>query len=803
MGSQSFWGILGFTLTAVGLFLYAYQTQDPSGQLTTAVIAVSAWWLESHAVRRSPVDFSTGFLFYLILALSGDALGALLALLGGFCVRRLSGHNHVADLGWFAPLFLTLAVVQSLSGWPEDGLLKGLICVSAMLAAFFLNEFGSKAVVEKYRRQQSDLSGARLETRQRELRRLLLLYAPAGALLPAPIAWLSVLALPLCWAIQRSALDMGYRVHAQGADEMKDRMKESFKMLEQTQGRLAKASEKQVLLEEMTAIFARPLSPEQAFQELCRVTAAVVEYRSVVLFQIGEEGGLIPALWSSPEPDLLAQSLLIGKREPLVEKAWQQERAVMGTASTVRHDRLLALEPQLVAVPMKPAGVFYFGREENRPFAKQEAALLLFVVRRAAPALQRAEKEKAAQQALVHQSKQSELLRAKVALSHQLLEAAQEILAAVRTDQVTSALETSLRGAVPHDFGAVLLGDELQSAQQWGAPQGEPSSLLALGEMVKREQRAIYLPDLQRSRIQGPAPEISSVIAAPLPGDSAQTLGVLIIGSVRKQAFNDEQHNFICTCACLASAGLTSLGLFAKLESAHQQVVQASKLSAIGRLAATVAHELNTPLAAIGLALEAVSLRPEKAGEKLNRASNALDRAREIVRGLLHHARHSGSERVLVDVERAVLETRELLAPQLQRRAIRLDTDCPKLSSKILANQTDLQQVLINLVLNAADASPDGSQVLLSVHEKGPAISLAVRDWGSGIATEHQDRLFDPFFTTKEAGLGTGLGLSVCRQLVERHQGLLTYSTEFGQGTTFCLEFPARHPEGESTALKF
>lgn len=803
VGMHGMFAGLGLVLSITSLGIYSFQTQDQMGQTATAMFALAAWWLESGAVRREPVDFSCGFLFYLMLALTGDGLSALLALLGGYCTRRLCGHHHLSDLLWISPVLLGSSLVQSFSTWPVDPLPRAFLVVTALVATLLLFDFGSKAAVAKSRRSQPDLTGARIEARQRGLRRLLLAYAPVAALLPHSYTWVMVLALPLCWAVQRSATDLGYRVQAQSADEMKDRMEESFKMLEKTQGRLAKASEKQELLEEMTAIFARPLTPEEAFRELCRVTAAVVEYRSVVLFKVSPDGELEPTFWNSPEPDLLAQSLLVKKREPLVEKAWKQDRAFMGTSSTVHGNRLLAKEPQLVAVPLKPAGVFYFGREEDRPFAKPEAARLLFVVRRAAPALTRAEKEVATQQALAEQSQQSELLREKVALSSQLLEAAQAILASVKPEQVTSALEASLRRAVPHQMGVVLLGEELKTAHQWGSPEVYRSALLALGEMVKRENRPLYLADLLSSKVQRPASEISSVVAAPLPGDAGQLLGVLLVGARPQHAFNDEQHDFICTCACLAAAGLTSLGLFSRLESAHQQVVQASKLSAIGRLAATVAHELNTPLAAIGLALEAVALRPEKAGEKLSKASNALDRAREIVRGLLHHARHSGSERVLVSVEETFRGAQELVGPQLQRRKIRIETECPPIASKILANPTDLQQVLINLLLNAADASPDEAKVFLFARENEAVIEMGVRDWGSGIAPEHQKSLFDPFFTTKEAGVGTGLGLSVCRQLVDRHKGQITFATAPGEGTTFTLRFPARHPEGESTALKF
>jgi hypothetical protein len=113
---------------------------------------------------------------------------------------------------------------------------------------------------------------------------------------------------------------------------------------------------------------------------LTRVTSDVVEYRSVVLFKVDAEGKLDPAFQSSP--DRLTARDLAGKREPLVAKAWLHDRAYRGTASAVGQ-RMLAAESQLVAVPLKPAGVLYFGRDDDQPFSKAEASKLFFVVRRA------------------------------------------------------------------------------------------------------------------------------------------------------------------------------------------------------------------------------------------------------------------------------------------------------------------------------------------------------------------------------------------------------------------------------------
>ena len=791
MKSQALLGTIGFAVAFLALGYYAETAQTRPAQTALALGSLAAWWLESQAVERKPIDFSTGFLFYLMLSLSGDAVGAGLALLAGFCVREMTGRSHTADLLFCAPVVAALAVMQAGGNWPD--LLVGRVGVSlgATALAAALLESGSRYLAGR----ASTPAASHVEARQRGLRRVLLLYAPSAALLPADKTWALAAVAPLCWALQRSAENIGYRVHAQRAEVMETQLEESQKLLESSQSRLAQVSERQEILEEMTGIFARPLTPEMAFRELVRITKEVVSYRTVVVLQ-RDERNFTPTFQASPQR--LTAAGLEGRREPLVEKAWEHDRATRGAAPAEASRRLVCEEAQLVAIPLKPKGVLYFGRADE-PFSKLEAGRLFFVVRRAAVALLRAEEEEAVQQAFAEQTQVSLLLQKKVSLTTQLLEGAQEILAAGRPEQIYQALESMISRAVPQRFGAVLEAQTWTISRQWGAAQPATQALQALARLVGGEDsKPLYLPSLQAARVVSPAHGVNSALAVPLFGEQ-QLLAVLVLGAEGQEAFNEEQHDYVYTCAYMAGSGLTSLALFTRLQSAHQQVVQASKLSAIGRLAATVAHELNTPLTAIGLALEAVALRPEKAGDKLNKAGAALDRAREIVSGLLNHARHSGSERSLLEVQGVFAKTLEMVGPQITKRGIAVETRCPELEHCILANSNDLQQILINLLLNAADASAatKGAKLLLFAEKQDAVLAIGVRDWGSGIAPEHLPHLFDPFFTTKDAGLGTGLGLSVCRQLAERHQGTITCQSEPGQGTVFTVRFPARLPGSE------
>ena len=275
----------------------------------------------------------------------------------------------------------------------------------------------------------------------------------------------------------------------------------------------------------------------------------------------------------------------------------------------------------------------------------------------------------------------------------------------------------------------------------------------------------------------------------PVRGE-AESLGAVLIGRGPGSKLSGEEEDFLGTLACLVAGGLESLRLNERLKEAHQQVLQASKLSAIGRLAAGVAHELNSPLAAIGLAIESAMIRPEKAGDKLEKASNALERARKIVSDLLEHSRTSGAKREVVRLGTIFEGLMSLVEAQLSQRQVKVTKDCRTLEAGVLVNKDELNQILINLILNAADASEDGQEILVSAQADNLKVTIEVQDQGSGISEEDKSRVFDPFFTTKQVGRGTGLGLSVCRELVLRHQGTISFDSCLGKGTTFRLVFP-------------
>ena len=236
------------------------------------------------------------------------------------------------------------------------------------------------------------------------------------------------------------------------------------------------------------------------------------------------------------------------------------------------------------------------------------------------------------------------------------------------------------------------------------------------------------------------------------------------------------------------------------------QLTQSEKLSSIGLLAAGVAHEVNTPLAVISSYTQMLSkqLRDDpRLSPVLEKITQQTFRASEIVNGLLNFSRTSGAEFVRIDLNQLLHDSTILLDHQFKTARIRIETDLDPALAAVQGNQGKLQQVILNLMLNAKDAMHGTSKNgetggLIRVRtftESGNAI-VEIEDTGAGIASENLNRIFDPFFTTKtnpQPGQhkGTGLGLAVSYGILQEHGGKITVDSAPGEGTTFRLEIPA------------
>ena len=227
------------------------------------------------------------------------------------------------------------------------------------------------------------------------------------------------------------------------------------------------------------------------------------------------------------------------------------------------------------------------------------------------------------------------------------------------------------------------------------------------------------------------------------------------------------------------------------------QLTQADKLSSIGLLAAGVAHEVNTPLAVISsyaqMLAKQLQADPQKAGV-LDKITKQTFRASEIVNNLLNFSRTTGTEFAEISLNKVIADTLALLDHQFKVAHIQVQAELSENLPPIQGNAGRLQQVFLNLFLNAKDAMAGGG-VLNVATLNGDFVSVRVSDTGSGIAQEHIHRIYDPFFTTKTSqaegqNRGTGLGLSVSYGIIQEHAGNIRVESRPGEGTIFTLDFP-------------
>ncbi len=237
----------------------------------------------------------------------------------------------------------------------------------------------------------------------------------------------------------------------------------------------------------------------------------------------------------------------------------------------------------------------------------------------------------------------------------------------------------------------------------------------------------------------------------------------------------------------------------------EQQLMQAEKLTSIGLLAAGVAHEVNTPLAVISNYVQMLAKQMDRNDPRLKLIEKIVQqtfRASEIVNNLLSFSRTSGTQLAEVDVNQLIEDTLGLLDHQFKTGQVSVLKYLQPQLPPIHGNNGKLQQVFLNLFLNAKDAMPNGGVLEVRTTARDSIVEIEVNDNGVGIPREHLHKIFDPFFTTKSNFRGTGLGLAVSYGIVREHAGKIDVSSAPGRGTSFRLEFPVpKHRERKAARV--
>jgi two-component system, NtrC family, sensor kinase len=226
-----------------------------------------------------------------------------------------------------------------------------------------------------------------------------------------------------------------------------------------------------------------------------------------------------------------------------------------------------------------------------------------------------------------------------------------------------------------------------------------------------------------------------------------------------------------------------------------KSIIQADKLTSLGRLAAGIAHEINNPLTNASLGVQLIKNRMQGDGfepafvEKLCAVERNIDRASKIAGELLQFSRQQETTFVPLNVNNVIASSLTLLHHRLGRVDLHQDLDAVP---DVMGDPVKLEQLLINILENSLDAMPEGGSLSISTARRNGVVEIRVIDSGAGIPEENLQRVFDPFFTTKEIGQGTGLGLAICYGIIRQHHGMIEIANAPTPGTMVTVKLPIK-----------
>jgi signal transduction histidine kinase len=553
----------------------------------------------------------------------------------------------------------------------------------------------------------------------------------------------------------------------------------SSKHQSELQKNLSEKSKELRLLEVSANVFLNPENPVQTAQKIIQLCGQLTTCASTVVY-LFDGKILVPAAHSTPYAARLSGAVLSGIREPMVELAWRTGQ-LQAVPSGHPDQRIFQGESVALAFPWTGLGVLYLGRQSN-PFQESEHRFLQQAASLGGLGLRISLQLEELHKSLDYQQSLSAQLNQRSNSLDQLLRHSLQFMGTLKREELQEILKSALQELFQNCHCSVNLATTPMSQ---------------IEAMVCEAKNPMVIDDLSATRSEPPVEGAVSLMAVPILHQGLDQVGVLLVTSKVKSAFGRHERDLLMILSYLASVAWKNAELHEATLAAQSQLVQSSKMAAVGQLADGVAHELNTPLGSIALNLDfAKQMLPagsEKVQARLQKASDMLTRTQSIVEKLLYYSRESKSGRRPTQLMQLVQDTIELIGHALARDQVEvIQTVDPALMCEV--NQNEIQQVIFNLLLNARDAvatlDVDRRQVVVLSGQTQDRVFLKVVDRGCGIASTFEGRVFEPFFTTKPVGSGTGLGLSVSLQIVKAHGGDLRFQSQEGKGSEFILELP-------------
>ena len=271
-----------------------------------------------------------------------------------------------------------------------------------------------------------------------------------------------------------------------------------------------------------------------------------------------------------------------------------------------------------------------------------------------------------------------------------------------------------------------------------------------------------------------------------------ELLGFLILGEKNPEPYSSSDIDTFSILANDSAMAFKAAQLFEDLKATQAHLIQSEKLNLLGQLASSMAHEINNPLAIISGNIQLLLLdEPNEERKKILKKVDAqTERGYTIIHRLLNFSRLPKEEIKVIDVNNMIDETLELINHKILHGNVQLERNYTAVTP-INGNPVQIQEVLLNLFVNAVQSMPEGGRLKLSTQQADGRIIIEVQDTGKGIAEEDIKNIFDPFFTKGKEN-GTGLGLFVAAQIMALHNGTIEVNSKVGQGTCFVLKFPLK-----------